>query len=131
MNVQYPSQTLARPSYQNSVHSAKTSPFCNRKHDGPKYPNHWSSRLHVIAFPPLWVVNTDFLNRGGSLIADFLASNNPLPKKQNIIAAVRSEEQAKALSKLGISVLQLDLNDEEAVVGRILQHNSMKLYTLI
>lgn len=62
---------------------------------------------------------------------DFLASNNPLLKNQNIIAAVRSEEQAKALSKLGVSVLQLDLNNEEAVVGRILQHNSTKLYTFI
>lgn len=44
-------------------------------------------------------------------------------KKENIIAAVRSEEQVKSLSKLGITVLQLDLTDESAVVESLLKHN--------
>ena len=59
-------------------------------------------------------------------MADFLASSNTLIKKQRIIATVRSEEQAKAVSKLGISVLQLDLTDEEAVVESFLHHESTK-----
>ncbi|KAG4412740.1 hypothetical protein IFR04_014137 [Cadophora malorum] len=57
---------------------------------------------------------------GGSILADFLASSNPLLKKDNISAAVRSQEQADALSKLGINVIRLDLGDEEAVVAAIL-----------
>lgn len=52
-----------------------------------------------------------------------MASSNKLVKKENIIAAVRSEEQATALSKLEITVLQLDLTNENAVVESILRHN--------
>ncbi|KAF4612842.1 hypothetical protein G7Y89_g15531 [Cudoniella acicularis] len=57
---------------------------------------------------------------GGSLVADFLASNSTQFRKENITAAVRSEEQAKTLSKLGINVLQLDLTDEKVVVESLL-----------
>ncbi|KAL2815836.1 hypothetical protein BDW59DRAFT_166649 [Aspergillus cavernicola] len=60
---------------------------------------------------------------GGSLIADFLSDKNPFISKDQIVAAVRSKEQANALSKLGIPVLQLDLADEKAVIGAILYHN--------
>ncbi|RDW59919.1 hypothetical protein BP6252_13006 [Coleophoma cylindrospora] len=60
---------------------------------------------------------------GGSLVADFLARNSPLIKKDQIHAAVRSDEQAEALSKLGIHVLQLDLTNEDAVVESVLRHN--------
>ncbi|MCJ1292562.1 hypothetical protein MMC34_004113 [Xylographa carneopallida] len=60
---------------------------------------------------------------GGSLVADFLASNNVLMKEAHIIAAVRSEEQAKSLSKLGINVLQLDLTDENAVLETVVGHD--------
>jgi len=63
---------------------------------------------------------------GGSILADFLASSNPLLKKDNISAAVRSQEQADALSKLGISVIRLDLGDEEAVVAAILGNDSLQ-----
>jgi uncharacterized protein YbjT (DUF2867 family) len=47
-----------------------------------------------------------------------------LIKKEHISAAVRTEEQAKALNKLGINVLQLDLTDEKAVVESLLRHQS-------
>ena len=60
-------------------------------------------------------------------MADLLASDNPLIKKENIFAAVKSEEQANALSKLDISVLRLDLTDEKAVIESVLHHNSMTL----
>ncbi|KAI9832678.1 MAG: hypothetical protein M1819_004263 [Sarea resinae] len=60
---------------------------------------------------------------GGSVVADFLASNSTLIKKEQITAAVRSAEQANALSKSGINVLQLDLTDEKAVVDSVLRHN--------
>ncbi|PVH79367.1 NAD(P)-binding protein [Cadophora sp. DSE1049] len=63
---------------------------------------------------------------GGSILTDFLASNNPLLKKGNISAAVRSQEQADALSNLGISVIRLDLGNEEAVFAAIL-HNDISV----
>ncbi|KAK1751479.1 hypothetical protein QBC47DRAFT_391890 [Echria macrotheca] len=60
---------------------------------------------------------------GGSIVAHFLATTNNVVKKANIIAAVRTEEQATALSKLGIIVLVLDLTDESAVLESVLRHN--------
>ncbi|KAI0131869.1 hypothetical protein BJ170DRAFT_691096 [Xylariales sp. AK1849] len=60
---------------------------------------------------------------GGSIVADFLASNNPLLRKEHISAAVRSDEQVEALSRLGITVLRLDLTDEDAVVESLLRHD--------
>ena len=68
---------------------------------------------------------TDCSGRGGSLVADFLASNNALIQKQHFFAAVRSEEQAKAISSLGVNVLQLDLADETAVTNTLLKYESM------
>ena len=64
--------------------------------------------------------------RGGSLVADFLARKNADIEKAHVIAAVRSEEQAKALSQLGITVLQLDLADEKAVIESLMQHEGTK-----
>lgn len=58
---------------------------------------------------------------------DFLASKNIQIKKEHITAAVRSEEHAKVLSKLGVSVLQLDLTDEKGVVESLLRHDSTNL----
>ncbi|KAH7386207.1 hypothetical protein BKA64DRAFT_136350 [Cadophora sp. MPI-SDFR-AT-0126] len=67
---------------------------------------------------------------GGSILTDFLASNNPLLKKENISAAVRSQEQADALSNLGINVIRLDLSNEEAVIAAILRNDiSIILHT--
>lgn len=70
-----------------------------------------------------------FPHRGGSLVTDFLASNNTLIQKGNISATVRSTEQAEALSKLGINVLQLNLTNENAVVESVLRHKSSNLPT--
>ena len=63
-------------------------------------------------------------HRGGSLVADFLSSSSPLFTKEQMHVAVRSEAQAQALSKLGISVLRLDLGDEESVVGSLRAYDS-------
>ncbi len=46
---------------------------------------------------------------------------------ENIIAAVRSQEQANALSKLGVKVLQLDLTNESAMVDSLLGSDSKKI----
>ncbi|CAI7655918.1 unnamed protein product [Penicillium glandicola] len=59
---------------------------------------------------------------GGSIVADFLAKNISINVDQ-LIAVVRSEDQAKSLSNLGVHVLQLDLTDEDAVVKSVLLHN--------
>ncbi|KAL9110601.1 MAG: hypothetical protein Q9227_004959 [Pyrenula ochraceoflavens] len=66
---------------------------------------------------------------GGSIVADFTNGDKPLIEKERIIAAVRSEEQAKALSGLGIKVLQLDLTDEKAVIETLLHHNGAETST--
>lgn len=42
-------------------------------------------------------------------------------------AAVRSEAQAQALSKLGINVLRLDLSDEESVVESLHAYDSTEV----
>jgi saccharopine dehydrogenase-like NADP-dependent oxidoreductase len=68
---------------------------------------------------------TNAFHRGGSLVSDFQASDKPALKAAQIVAAVRSTEQAEALSKEGIDVLQLDLADEKAVVETVLQRKSM------
>ncbi|KAH6699076.1 hypothetical protein BKA61DRAFT_741250 [Leptodontidium sp. MPI-SDFR-AT-0119] len=60
---------------------------------------------------------------GGSIVADFLSSNILALKSSRVIATVRSDEQAKLLSKSGINVLQLDLTDEKAVIDGIVKHN--------
>jgi hypothetical protein len=75
--------------------------------------------LYLRVFVNYWL-----LYSGGSLVADFVASKKI--DRKNITATVRSEEQAKILSKLGINVLQLDLADEKAVVENVLAHNSTK-----
>ncbi|MCJ1329775.1 hypothetical protein MMC10_006455 [Thelotrema lepadinum] len=59
---------------------------------------------------------------GGSLVTDFLAGTTIRIEKDRINAAVRSEEQAKAVSRQGVNVLQLDLTNEKAVVDSLLTH---------
>lgn len=61
---------------------------------------------------------------GGSIIADFLSSSSPVLKRSCIFAAVRSDEQAKLLSELGINVLQLDFKAGKAVAESLVQHKS-------
>ena len=60
-----------------------------------------------------------------------MLANDTLIKKENISAAVRSKEQAKALLSLGINVLQLDLTDEKAVIESLLRYDSTKILPLL
>ena len=55
---------------------------------------------------------------------DLLANDNVSIDKGNITAAVRSEEQANALSSLGVNVLRLDLTDETAVIDAVSSNKS-------
>ncbi|EXM34254.1 hypothetical protein RAB80_005722 [Fusarium oxysporum f. sp. vasinfectum] len=54
---------------------------------------------------------------GGSIVANLL-SKHPETTKQQVFAAVRTDEQAKALSTLGINVLKLDLSDEQPLLTK-------------
>ncbi|CAJ2501453.1 Uu.00g043060.m01.CDS01 [Anthostomella pinea] len=56
---------------------------------------------------------------GGSIVADFLALNSDVIKAANISATVRTDEQARSLSSLGINVLQVDLTDQTAVAEAV------------
>ncbi|KAI1010769.1 hypothetical protein LB503_005009 [Fusarium chuoi] len=60
---------------------------------------------------------------GGSIVSDLL-SKHPEITKDQIVAAVRTDEQAKALSTLGVNVLKLDLSDEQAVIDEISSHKT-------
>ncbi|KAI8410668.1 hypothetical protein FOFC_10525 [Fusarium oxysporum] len=62
----------------------------------------------------------------GSIVANLL-SKHPETTKQQVFAAVRTDEQAKALSTLGINVLKVDLSDEQTVVNEISSHKSNNL----
>ncbi|KAF2493074.1 NAD(P)-binding protein [Lophium mytilinum] len=59
---------------------------------------------------------------GGSVLADFISRTNGLIKAENISAAVRSEDQVQALSKLGVNVIQVDLRNEAAVNEAVLRN---------
>ncbi|XXG95183.1 hypothetical protein Hte_001443 [Hypoxylon texense] len=59
---------------------------------------------------------------GGSLLAELVSRQDSPIKTLNFSAAVRSEEQAKSLSKLGVNVVQVDLRDEAAVSEVILRN---------
>lgn len=48
----------------------------------------------------------------------------PDVKQENIVAAVRSEEQVKAISDTGIKAIRLDLNSKDAVIDSIKAHDS-------
>lgn len=59
---------------------------------------------------------------GGSLIADFISRNTI--QKEFITAAVRSLDQEKALSGLGVNVVHLNLKDELDVAETIRRNRS-------
>ncbi|KAK6071487.1 nad dependent epimerase dehydratase family protein [Seiridium cupressi] len=59
---------------------------------------------------------------GGSIVADFLSKDSAALGREHIHAAVRSEDQAKALLALGANILHLDLMDEKNVVDNLLNH---------
>ncbi|KAI1087270.1 NAD(P)-binding protein [Rostrohypoxylon terebratum] len=57
---------------------------------------------------------------GGSVLAEFLSRIDSPIKATKLSAAVRTDEQAQRLSKLGVNVIQLDLSDEAAVTSAVL-----------
>lgn len=61
---------------------------------------------------------------GGSLLAELVSRQNGPIKTLNISAIVRSEEQAQALAKLDVNVIQADLKDEKSMSEVILRNES-------
>ena len=64
---------------------------------------------------------------GGTILADFLARTDGPIKDSKIHAAVRTTEQVKALAKLGVNVIQVDLMDENAVLTTVIDKKSTTL----
>ena len=61
---------------------------------------------------------------GGSILANFISRKDSPIKAGNITAAVRREEQISKLSHLGVNVVLLDVNDEQAVREAVLSNES-------
>ncbi len=61
---------------------------------------------------------------GGSVLADFMSRTSGPIKVGNIYAVVRSDDQVKALSKLGVKVVQFDLSDEQRALDIIVSNDS-------
>ncbi|KAI0837093.1 NAD(P)-binding protein [Hypoxylon sp. FL0890] len=59
---------------------------------------------------------------GGSILAEFICRASGPIKTANISAAVRTEEQVRSLSKLGVNIIQVDLSDEAAVSEAVLRN---------
>ncbi|CAH0057299.1 unnamed protein product [Clonostachys solani] len=59
---------------------------------------------------------------GGSVVATLIARTNAPVKNINISTIIRSDDQAKALSKLGVNVIQADLSDEKAILEAVLSN---------
>ncbi|CAG9986513.1 unnamed protein product [Clonostachys byssicola] len=59
---------------------------------------------------------------GGSVVATLIARTTAPVKDINISTIIRSDDQAKALSKLGINVIQADLSDEKAILDAVLNN---------
>jgi nucleoside-diphosphate-sugar epimerase len=66
---------------------------------------------------------------GGSLLAQL--SRTKLPPHDKLYALVRSDEQAKQVQSYGAEPLQLDLQDEEAVVKSIVDARISIIFFLI
>ncbi|KAH8647953.1 hypothetical protein BX600DRAFT_518354 [Xylariales sp. PMI_506] len=56
---------------------------------------------------------------GGSILEQIVSGKSETIKAADVVAIVRCEEQAKALSKLGVHILQLDLDDGDAVTSAV------------
>lgn len=72
---------------------------------------------------------TSTSDSGGSLVAALLSQDSPVAKN-NLFAAVRADEQVDILKPLGITALQVDLLDEQAVAEAVLQHESITTHPL-
>ncbi|RSL43276.1 hypothetical protein CEP54_015150 [Fusarium duplospermum] len=59
---------------------------------------------------------------GGSVLADLLFHSNDTFKDTKFFAAVRAQEQAESVSKLGVDAVQVDLNDKAEVEEAVLRN---------
>ncbi|RSM08477.1 hypothetical protein CDV31_008114 [Fusarium ambrosium] len=59
---------------------------------------------------------------GGSVLADLLLHSQDSFKDAKFFAAVRAQEQAESVSKLGVNAVQVDLNDKAEVEEAVLQN---------
>ena len=64
---------------------------------------------------------------GGTVLAKLLQSGQDPIKSAKLWAAVRTPEQAEVLSQWKVNVLQLDVNDTQAVKEAIVGNNSLFL----
>lgn len=53
-----------------------------------------------------------------------MAGSTTKIEKDHVFAAVRSGDQLRALETLGVNVIRLDLEDEDAVLEAVLRHKS-------
>lgn len=63
------------------------------------------------------------MSSGGSVLA-YLTSDSTSIDAKTIIAAVRSKEQAIALTEAGFNAQQVSLDDEDSITKLILQNES-------
>lgn len=61
---------------------------------------------------------------GGSIIAHFVFNDIESIEKSQIVAAVRTQEQADSLSVFGVSVILLDLSNSKDVTEAVQKLNS-------
>ncbi|KAH8690119.1 hypothetical protein BGW36DRAFT_433072 [Talaromyces proteolyticus] len=59
---------------------------------------------------------------GGSVLSDLLATSSSALKGVRLYAAVRTQEQVQALSKLGVNVIQMDISDAETATEAVLKN---------
>jgi uncharacterized protein YbjT (DUF2867 family) len=76
----------------------------------------------------LLFIRSSYEHSGGSLVAEFISRKSGPIKEANSSAAVRSEEQAESLSKLGVNVIQIDLSDEASMAEALLHNESALTY---
>jgi hypothetical protein len=60
---------------------------------------------------------------GGTILDQVLSLKGSPIEVENLTVTVRSEQQIKALSDLGVHTIALDLKDEEAVKKAVLSNN--------
>lgn len=61
---------------------------------------------------------------GGSVLAELLSKQYGNIQASDLSTTIRSTEQANALSKLGMNVFQVDLNDEASLTDVVVRNES-------
>lgn len=92
----------------------------NLSFNGSRHTHHGSRWLHVSQPNPS-PTQSNTNSSGGSVLADFVSQESGPIKNSRIYAAVRTEDQAQALSQIdGVNILQADLRHESLVQRAIL-----------